>query len=197
MTTNKQSLASLAKAAFNPVAKLCNSEKDDERLVGINIILFIFCLALVGTTQQLTDLNSIGLVAYLVVFGLFASIISLAYRPALLAIAGFVNRDIFALKFSVGVMFILSGLSFYAAYYLRKDLLPLLIFGIIAQLMSIVIIGFAKIPIKTFQTQSKETNKLTFWEILEKIDTIGGVIGLIIFLIPFISGIITYLFSLL
>ena len=95
-------------------------------------------------------------------------------------IANLAKKDTFALNLSIGILIFVACLTLTGLFLPKQIFIEWGLILILIQAILIIIVGFLKIPVKTNVEQSKiQGSKIWnfFWNLLDKISTVGGVLG--------------------
>jgi hypothetical protein len=175
-----------AKASVKEISIYTNSEKEEDKLIGFNAILALLCLDFIITGLLLPNSSElVSKIIILFIFGIIAAAMCGIYLYLMVMIANLINKDIFALKLSIGILIFIVCLTLSGLFLPKQIFLEWGFILFCAQIILIIVIGFLKIPIKVNiqKSESQGSNLgIIFWNLLDKISIVGGVLGLIVLL---------------
>lgn len=175
-----------AKDSVNAISFYTNSDKEEDKLIGFNAILTLLCLDFIITGLLIPNSSQLVIkIIVLFIFGIVTAAICGVYLYLVVMIANLINKDLFALKLSIGILIFVACLTLSGLFLPKQEFLEWGFILICAQIILIIIIGFLKIPVKVNiqKSESQGSNLgIIFWNLLDKISIIGGVLGLIVIL---------------
>lgn len=183
---SQTSLLDLAKIGKEKITVYTKSDKEEEKLIGFNVVLALCSLAFLATGYVYPNNTDLFVKTFaLCVFGVFAAIASVPYLVLIEWISDLIDRDLFALKLSVALLICVFNITFLGLFFNNRFFLEIGFLILFIQLIALVIIGFFKIPVKNHVIESeKQGSKLgaIIWTLLDKIAIIGGVISLLLWI---------------
>lgn len=193
----QRSLLDYAKDGKDKISYYTKSDKEEEKLIGFNVVLALCSLTFLATGYIYPNSTDLFVKLFaLCVFGVLAAIASIPYLVLLEWITDLINRDLFALKLSVALLIIIFNITFLGLFLNNKFFLEIGFLLLFLQLIALIVIGFFKIPVKLKVIQNKNENPSIgsiFWIFLDKIAIIGGVISLIVWISSLVPLINSYL----
>jgi len=181
------SLLEIAGVAKEKISVYTKSDKEEDKLLGFNVVLTLCSLAFILTGYVYPNSTDLFVKIFaLCVFGILAAIASIPYLYLIEMITDLIKKDIFALKLSVALLICVFNLTFLGLFLNNQKFLEYGFFILFIQIILLIVIGFLKIPVHLKIEQSKTRGSslgTLVWTILDKISIIGGVISLIIWII--------------
>lgn len=183
------SLASLAKASLDSIGILAGSAKISEKLKAMNIMLFVFVLAVAGTFFYAATQLSPNAVVYgvdFLVFFIFALIVALGYGIVLEIVSKIASASIGGLRMSIIIEFIAVSSVLAGALLGLPSLLKLAVLLLAVQLGAIFVGG----PLLPAKSGDVEVEKNDLWVLLGRISTIITILSFLfdiaLFVIKFV-----------
>jgi len=186
-TSKETSMAELALSGIKSLEKYAASEDAVDKLLALNALLFVVNFAFLFTGNFMSKFETVSFVIYVIFGAIFGAIILLGYVPILDLIKKVIQKNYFAFNFSAAILLISASLGVVGAILTQEFYLRLALYGLIAQFMSLFVFGlFIKLPVKEELAKNITNNAWNlFWNVLDKISIVGGVISLIILVLNF------------
>jgi len=187
LSKKEVSLASLAQSGLRSLEKYTLSQNPIDKLLVCNALLLMINIAFLFAGNYLKNFETISFIIYFLFGALFGAIILLGYVKILDLIKKVINNNYFAFNFSVAVLLISATFGLIGNILVQPIYLNYCLYGVITQLLGLLFFGLViKLPVQE-ELAKKQNNVLIslFWNILDKISIVSGVISLIIFIINF------------
>ncbi|MGD0080915.1 MAG: hypothetical protein ABSB80_09750 [Methanoregula sp.] len=179
---NENSLIDLADGALKEISKYAQSEKEEDKLIGYNVILTFLVLTFLMAGFLLPGTADIfSSIIYLFVSGIFAAILSYGYLRIIEIITNLSSKNYFALKISITLLFFVVSLSLIGFLYHIKELLNGGFALLIVQILVLTGLGYYKYPIRgpNNQEYKKETDH---WALVGKVSDVCGIINFVVWI---------------
>lgn len=179
----------MANRALSRINKLSKSALISEKLLGLNILMFVVLFALILSfflKNPTDDIFSINYIVLLLICFIISLIVSLGYAPIIDSISNFSKNKIEPLRISI--MFLFADLPIVmAGIVYNVDLaIKLGIFILFGQ--AIIVLFGSFIKLKEEPTKDTKVKSDELWGVLGKIDTIVGILGFFITIAILISS---------
>jgi hypothetical protein len=179
-----------AKASVHEISIYTNSEKEEEKLIGFNAVLTLISLDFILTGSLLPNSSElVSKIVLLFIFGIVSAALCGIYLYLVVMIANLAKKDIFALNLSIGILIFVACLTLSGLFLPKQIFIEWGFILICIQVILIIVVGYLKIPVKKNIEQNKIQGSnlgIFFWNLLDKISIIGGVLGLILLLYSWI-----------
>jgi hypothetical protein len=170
-----------AKASYHEISIYTNSENEENRLIGFNAVLTLISLDFILTGALIPNSSDlVSKIVLLIILGIVSAAACGIYLYLVVMIANLAKKDTFALNLSIGILIFVACLTLTGLFLPKQIFIEWGLILILIQAILIIIVGFLKIPVKTNVEQSKiQGSKIWnfFWNLLDKISTVGGVLG--------------------
>ena len=177
------SLLHFADIGFSNIKKLSKSALISEKLLGLNVLLFVIIMSINISfwLEKTADTFSLEFMVIFLVSIIFALILSLIYSPFLKIVANFSANKVDSLRVALMILFINLPLSVAGLIYHVNILIKISIGLIFFQVVLILFgsfIKYSKIP-----SQDVKVEPTDIWKVINKVSIICGILSFIITII--------------
>jgi len=113
-----------AKDSVNAISFYTNSDKEEDKLIGFNAILTLLCLDFIITGLLIPNSSQLVIkIIVLFIFGIVTAAICVVYLYLVEMIANLINKDLFALKLSIGILIFVACLTLSGLFLPKQEFL--------------------------------------------------------------------------
>ncbi|MCX6821931.1 MAG: hypothetical protein NTW30_04095, partial [Candidatus Aenigmarchaeota archaeon] len=176
------SLLSLASSGFEKIKNLSDSQLISDKLLALNMLLYVIVLSLIITNSLLPNTlsDTFSFLVYLAVSAIFALISNLLYGPLLETISKFSSNRIQSIRVSIVFLFIAITLVVGGIVFNNK-LLVNLSGGLVG--LQVLLIPFLSFFFKNSKIQDVEIDPSQIWTAIGRLASVVSIVSFILDLI--------------